>query len=109
MAKRTNRILILLLFAAPLFAVGPMLGNAFVQSKQGVPRPQNKQELTDAQVKQLLLLRDTDKNGKISKQEWMNFMAAEFDGLDKDKSGDLDAKDLAESRLLVSTFAKTGK
>ena len=42
---------------------------------------------------------DTDKNGKISKQEYMNFMSAEFDRLDKDKSGELDAKELAQSQL----------
>jgi EF hand domain-containing protein len=40
---------------------------------------------------------DTDKNGKITKQGWMRFMEAEFDRLDKDKSGDLDAKDLAQN------------
>jgi EF hand domain-containing protein len=38
---------------------------------------------------------DTDKNGKISKQEWMNFMEAEFDRLDKAKNGQLDVKELA--------------
>jgi Ca2+-binding EF-hand superfamily protein len=30
---------------------------------------------------------DTDKNGKISKQEFTKFMEAEFERLDKDKSG----------------------
>ena len=28
---------------------------------------------------------DTDKNGKISKQEWMKFMEAQFDTFNKDK------------------------
>jgi Ca2+-binding EF-hand superfamily protein len=37
---------------------------------------------------------DTDKNGKISKAEFIKFMEAEFDRLDKDKSGELDAKEL---------------
>jgi len=50
----------------------------------------------------LVLLMDTDNNGKISRQEYMNFMAAEFDRLDKDKSSDLDAKELAHSQLRVS-------
>jgi hypothetical protein len=36
-------------------------------------------------------------------------MEAEFDRLDKDKSGDLDAKDLAQSSLRVSHFARVGK
>jgi len=39
----------------------------------------------EEQAKQLLLLIDTDKSGKISKQEWTRFMEAEFDRLDKEK------------------------
>ena len=45
---------------------------------------------------------DTDKNGKISKQECMKFMEAEFDKLDKDKNGELDAKELTQSSLRVT-------
>jgi EF hand len=45
---------------------------------------------------------DTEQNGKISKQEWMKFMEAEFDQLDKDKLGQLDAKELSQSKLQVS-------
>ena len=58
---------------------------------------------------QLLLLIDTDKNGKISKQEWMKFMEAEFDRLDKDKKGQLDAKELEQSKLRVSHPVNVGK
>jgi hypothetical protein len=57
----------------------------------------------------LLLLIDTDKSGKISKEEWMKFMEAELDRLDKDKTGELDAKELAQSRLRVSHFTNVGK
>lgn len=39
----------------------------------------------------------------------MKFMEAEFDRVDKDKSGALDAKELAQSRVRVSAFATTGK
>ena len=52
-----------------------------------------------AEVKALLLLMDTDKNGKISKQEWMKFMEAEFDRLDNDKSGELGPKELLQLRI----------
>jgi Ca2+-binding EF-hand superfamily protein len=52
-------------------------------------------------VKELLLLMDTDKNGKISKQEWMAFMEAEFNQLDKEGKGELDPKQLSQSRLLA--------
>jgi Ca2+-binding EF-hand superfamily protein len=34
------------------------------------------------------------KNGKISKQEFMTFMEAEFKRLDKNKDGELDVKEL---------------
>ena len=57
----------------------------------------------------MLLLMDTDKNGEISKQEWMDVVAAEFDRPDKDKSGDLDANHLVQSSLRVSHFAGAGK
>ena len=39
---------------------------------------------------------DTDKNGKVSKQEFMSFMEAEFNLADADKSGELDPKELQQ-------------
>ena len=65
--------------------------------------------LGEPEVKALLQLMDTDKNGKISRQEFMNFMQKEFDRLDKDKSGELDPKELAQSRLTAHTFPSAGK
>jgi Ca2+-binding EF-hand superfamily protein len=46
----------------------------------------------------LLLLMDRDQNGKVSKEEFMNFMAAEFERLDKNKDGELDVNELTQSR-----------
>jgi len=43
---------------------------------------------------QLLQLMDTDKNGKVSKEEFMNFMGAEFDYADKSRDGQLDPIEL---------------
>jgi hypothetical protein len=37
---------------------------------------------------------DTNKYGKITKEVWIEFMAAEFDRLDADKSGTIDPKTL---------------
>jgi hypothetical protein len=62
-----------------------------------------------AEVKQLLLLIDTNKSGKISKEEWMKFMEAEFDRLDKDKTGELDAKELAQSEITCKPLHKCGE
>jgi Ca2+-binding EF-hand superfamily protein len=76
------------------------MGPAMAQ--KATPKTTDKAALAESEVKQLLLLIDTDKNGKISKQEFMNFMQAEFDRLDTDKSGELDTKELAQSQLRVS-------
>jgi hypothetical protein len=78
-----------------------ILGTAVAQ-RAAVPTPQDKLALGEPEVKQLLLLMDTDKNGKISKEEWLKFMEAEFDRLDKDKKGQLDVKELTQSKLRVS-------
>jgi len=105
---RRTKIARFIVAIAVLVATSAILGTAVAQ-KAAVPKPPDKQALGEDEVKQLLLLMDTDKNGKITKQEWMKFMEAEFDRLDKDKSGDLDAKDLAQSRLRVSHPVNTGK
>jgi hypothetical protein len=47
-------------------------------------------------TKQLLLLMDKDKNGKVSRQEFMDYMAAEFTRLDVNKDGVLDVKELSQ-------------
>lgn len=62
-------------------------------------------------AKELLLLMDADENGKISKQEWMKFMEAEFDRLDRNKTGQLDLKELRLSNVSVThkSFRSVGK
>ena len=79
----------------------PLLDAAFAQSKANVPKPQNPLILGENAVQQLLLLMEPDGNGKISKQAWMRFMREEFDRLDKDKKGELDAQELRRSHLLM--------
>jgi hypothetical protein len=83
---------------ALLLATGTAIGTAVAGGYD--PKPQL--ALGEKEVKQLLLLMDTDKNGKISKHEYMSFMEAEFDRLDTDKSGELDVKELTDSKLRVS-------
>jgi len=45
-------------------------------------------------IVQLLQLMDTDQNGKVSKEEFMHFMEAEFDFADKNHDGQLDPIEL---------------
>jgi EF hand len=80
-----------------------------VQEKDTLPKPPTKLVLGQNEVEQLVLLMDTDKNGKISKAEWMDFMSAEFDRLDTDHSGELDVKEIAQSRLRATRRVNTGK
>jgi uncharacterized membrane protein len=108
MSKERNIVLVVLVVSAWL-AIGAIAGSPSFAQKAAVPKPQDTLALGEDEVKQLLLLMDTDKTGKITKQEWMKFMEAEFDRLDKNKSGALDAKELAKSKLRVSPYAKVGK
>jgi EF hand len=52
--------------------------------------------------KKLLLLMDKNKDGKVSREEFMNYMQAEFDRLDRLKDGQLDATEL--TRLEVRPY-----
>jgi hypothetical protein len=104
MLRHTHFVLAVALFVP----TWPITGTASAQ-KQPVSKAVDKQALGEEEVKQLLLLMDTDKSGKISKQEWMKFMEAEFDRLDKDKTGELDVKEIAQSKLRASRFPNTGK
>ncbi len=107
MLRRTNIAWFIVVIAVSV-ASWAMLGTAVAQ-KAATPKPQDKLALGEGEVKQLLLLMDTDENTKISKQEWMKFMEAEFDRLDKDKKGQLDVKELTQSRLRVSHPVSVGK
>ena len=53
----------------------------------------------EADAKRLLVLMDADRSGKISKAEFMAFMAAEFDRLDTNRDGELDVRELEKSQL----------
>jgi len=97
MVKRHGIALAVLAFAS-LFAMGAVVGTAFAQ-KASVPKPQDILTLGENGVKQLLLLMETDKSGKISKAEFLKFMEAEFERLDKRKSGTLDVKEIKQSTL----------
>lgn len=108
MGKQSNRVLMALVVAA-LLGGGAVVGRVFAQGKAAVPNAPSRQQLRDSEVNYLVLLMDTDKNGKISKKEWMAFFEAEFDRLDVDKNGELDPQELKFSRVRVRAPASVGK
>jgi Ca2+-binding EF-hand superfamily protein len=103
MLMRKNKLWIIFVIAV-LVVTGTMLGNAAAQ-KAAVPKPQNKLAMGEDEVKQLLPLMNTDAKGMVSKQEFMKFMEAEFERLDKSKKGELNVKELTQSSLTASRFA----
>lgn len=76
-----------------LYAAGGLSGMA-----DAADRDQNLAN-GEPSTKQLLILMDKDKSGKVSRQEFMDFMSAEFDRLDKNKDGELDVKELGQLRV----------
>ncbi|HEV2101402.1 MAG TPA: hypothetical protein VGR58_01365 [Candidatus Acidoferrum sp.] len=68
-------------------------------------RTQDNLAMGEDHVKQLLLLMPVGGRGMVSRQEYMKFMEAEFNRLDQDKRGELDARKLAQSNLSASRFA----
>ena len=101
--------------AAPFLAGVMAVNTAAAQSEKstGVVSPtpaaeraerERKRAAATEAAKQLLLVMDADKSGKISKQEWMKFMEAEFDRLDTDHKGHLDVKELTQSRVQVHPY-----
>jgi len=108
MPTQTNMVRVLGLFTG-LVAAAVMPGILAAQTTANVPKPQDKIAIGENEVKQLLLLMDTDKNGQISKLEYMTFMEAEFERLDKNKNGELDVKELTQSKLRSSHFTAVGK
>lgn len=99
MVKKQQFVWFLVAAAAVYLGIALELGTVFAQVRTPDNRKISTVALADIEVKQLLTLMDTDKNGKISKAEFLKFMDAEFDRLDKDKSGELDVKELTQSQL----------
>ncbi len=87
-----RRNLLLTLFVVTVLGIGV--------SQRGVSKQPDRLTIGIENVKQLLLVMDT-KNGKISKQEWMRFMEAEFDRLDTEKKGELDQSEIRQSTVYV--------
>jgi len=84
-----------------LIAMISASGVAAVGQKVCASAEQDKFAVANEDIKELLLLMDTDKSGKVSKHEWMSFMEAEFNRLDKDGNGELDLNELRQSGIWI--------
>ena len=93
----TQRILVVASLVVALIWGGGILASTSSAQKTSVPRQPDRIAIASEKVEELLALMDTDKNGKISKQEWMKFMEAQFDRLDTTKKGNIDPKELLKS------------
>jgi hypothetical protein len=102
MSKNSRFGILVAAVMALLIAIGMQRAATAQKGEKMLSANQRTLALAEDEVKQLLLLMDTNKNGRISKQEFMAFMEAEFDRLDKDKSGELDPKELTLSKIRPS-------
>ena len=91
-SKRWTMLLVILAVTA-LFA---MVGTTIAAQKEATRKAQDNVAVGEPEVKKMLPLMDQDNDGKVSKQDFMNFMEAEFDRLDKKKEGKLDVKKLTQ-------------
>jgi EF hand len=101
--------------SAGLFAIGATVRTAVAHGQAATSAPQTATTAapepapdapkvaagTDEAMK-LLRLMDADQSGKISRAEYMAFMAAEFDRLDINHDGELDLKELEKSQLITA-------
>jgi hypothetical protein len=96
-------------FLAAFIAV-VLLGAAVLAQESSQPPPTKEEAkrlaAADRDAKRLLLLMDTDKSGKVSKEEFMKFMEAEFERLDVNKDGELDVRELTQSPVVVRGRAR---
>lgn len=100
---KTKKILVSTSIVVALAAVGARLQTAIAAQSpaadQSVKISEKKVSEGEAYAKQLLMLMDRDQSGKVSHTEFMAFMEAEFQQLDKNKDGELDVKELTQTRL----------
>lgn len=83
---------------AGLLASAATVKTAIAQDKsqQDSAKREKNLETGEAEAKRMLILMDRDKNGRVSKQEFMAFMEAEFERMDVNRDGELDVKELTQ-------------
>ena len=76
-----------------LLAIGYTAPNGFAQTASTVVAPTFPGRTN---ALELVRLMDRDQNGKVSRQEFMSYMAQVFDQLDVNKDGELDVDELSK-------------
>ncbi len=89
-----------------ILAAGMGIGITF--AREETPR-NDKLAMGEPQVKQLLSLLGQDKDGMVSEQAFLNYMKAEFERLDTNKEGVLNAWKLTRPVDPPVTFSSAGK
>jgi hypothetical protein len=99
-----RKTLLIVPIAAALAIGGARVGTVLVAQEpvadQNAKQREKNVAAGEREAKQLLLLMDHDQSGKVSKQEFMSFMEAEFERMDINKDGELDVKELTGFRLV---------
>jgi uncharacterized membrane protein YdfJ with MMPL/SSD domain len=114
MSKPWPTVLTIIIIIGAVFSAGVMAANSAPTQPEkatGIVTPtpaaaeqtekEKKLAAATEAAKELLLVMDTNKSGKVTKEEWMKFMEAEFDRLDTDHKGQLNVKELTHSRVRV--------
>lgn len=98
------------LLISAMCIMGGVFSRAAAQKSMTTPTEQKGEIVAgEAAAKQLLLLMDRDKDGRVSKKEWMTFMEEEFDRLDTNHDGYVNAKDLEKAQIQPVPFYRVGK
>jgi hypothetical protein len=85
---------------------------AALAQKDGTPNvdtPRIQAAILDDHVKEILIAMNHDRDGIVSQQEFLALMRAEFNKLDRDQAGQVNAKQLANAKPHVIPAARYGK
>jgi len=111
MSEIRKSVWVVLVISA-LFVAGATVGTAAAQKERDMPSPSEHRSAVIAgepEAKRMLLLMDRNKDGKVSREEWMSFMSAEFDRLDTNHDGLVNVKDMEKSQIQTVPNYYAGK